>query len=525
MPFPSRPQIDRTLAFVALFICLVPGEKSYGDERPVRIGVFQASPMVLLDHDKPDGLFIDLVKHFSRELGWKTQYVPGKWNELLGKLEKGEIDLLPSIGYTEARSRIYDFSRDPVYIDSGVVFTKRGAAIHTIFDLAGKKVAALRGSTFTTGFSAFVASFGIKCDLTLTNDNEEVMRLISDGDAYAGVCIYSLGTELARKYPVIVTPISFSPIALEFAVPKGKNGDLIAGIDRIMGPMIGDPDSFYSRSFREWTLARQPARIPAWLWVGTAFIAILGSLLAIVSLILRREVRLKTEHLRTEISRHEEAEARLTRTLRENETLIKELYHRTKNTLQLVRSFITLEALELGRSDGVDRLVRKTSDRIDVIALVHQMLYKSRDLSHISIKDYIVEMSTLILRSNEIAEGRIALEVSVDDREILLDTAVPFGLILNELITNSIKHAFPDGRAGKISIALRDEGADTVRLEYRDDGVGAPEGFDFRAMKTLGMQLLVKIVENQLKGGISISSRGGLAYSMDIPTNLYEARV
>jgi two-component sensor histidine kinase/ABC-type amino acid transport substrate-binding protein len=495
------------------------------DARVVRIGVFPAAPLVFVDGDRPDGLFIDLIKTFSRELNWRAEYVPGTWNRLLGQLEKGEIDLLPAVGYTDARSRIYDFSRNPVYIDSGVLFTKRGVVIHTIFDLEGKRIAALKGSAFTTAFSLFIASFGIACEIDLTDDNEEVMRRIANGDSYAGVCIYSLGTELAKKFPVVVTPISFSPVALEFAVPKGKNRDLIAGIDRIMGSMVDDPASAYSRSFEKWTVGRQPARIPLWAWIAVAAIAAAGILFGAASLILRREVRRKTEHLRIEITGHEEAEARLTRSLQENETLIRELYHRTKNTLQLIRSFIALEATEIGRSADIDRLVQKTSDRIDAIALVHQMLYKSGDLSRISLKAYLEEAAALILRGNEVDEGKVSVDVSAEDREVLLDTAIPFGLILNELMTNSIKHAFPGEGRGRISIVLRNEGEDSVGLEYGDDGVGVPAGLDLLGAGTLGMLLLHRIVEGQLKGAIAIESGGGLRFRIRIPTNLYEARV
>lgn len=525
MLYPLRPGIRRTLACIALVLYLAPCSELHGEARTVKVGVFQASPLVFVDGDKPQGLFIDLVEDFSRTLGWKRQYVRGTWSELLERLEKGDIDLLPAVGYTEARTRIYDFSKHPVYIDSGVVFTGRGTVIHTIFDLAGKRIAALRGSTFTAAFSGFVASFGIKCEIELTDDNASVMRKIANGEAYAGICIYSLGTELAREYPVTVTPISFSPIALEFAVTKGRNGDLIEGIDRIMADQVDDPASPYSRAFERWTVARQSARIPLWLWISVALILSAGLLLAAISLMLRRQVRLKTGYLRAEISQHEEAEARLTRALRENETLIRELYHRTKNTLQLIRSFITLEALELEPSDGIDRLVQKTNDRINVMALVHQMLYKSHDLSRISIKQYIEDMSALLLRSNEVAGGKIALNVSAEDRGILLDTAIPFGLILDELITNSIKHAFPGNRAGRISIRMTNEGGDLIRLEYKDDGVGLPDDFDLRGQKTFGMQLLIKIVETQLRGELSVEKGDGLRFVLKIPTNLYEARV
>ena len=497
----------------------------YGESRVVKVGVFQASPLVLIKDDKPEGLFIDLVEYFSHALDWKLQYVPGAWGDLLEQLRKGEIDLLPAVGYTEARTKIYDFSKNPIYIDSGVVFTSRKVVIHTIFDLAGKKIAALRGSTFTSAFSNFIASFGIKCEIEFTDDNIEVMRKIASGEAYAGVCIYSLGDELAKEYPVAVTPISFSPIALEFAVPKGKDGELLAGIDRIMSGMVDDPSSLYSRSFEKWTVAKQPARIPNWLWAAIGLTLAIGLMLACLSLVLRREVRRKTEYLRTEIAQHEESEERLTRALRDNETLVRELYHRTKNTLQLIHSFIVLEALELTPSTEIDRLVQKMKDRIDAISLVHQMLYRSRDLSRISIKEYVKEIATLILRSNDVVEGRISLDLAIDDREILLDTAIPFGLILNELITNSIKHAFPCDRAGRIIIEMVNEGEDWMRLEYSDDGIGVPEGFDFRAQRTLGLRLLFSVVETQLKGAIAIKNGEGIRYSLRIPTNLYEARV
>jgi Signal transduction histidine kinase len=493
--------------------------------RIVKLGVFQASPLVFVEKEAPKGLFIDLVEHFADEMDWRVQFVRGTWSDLLAKLERGEIDLLPAVGYTKDRTRIYDFSKNAVYIDSGVVFASRQKTIHTIFDLAGMRIAAVRGSTFTTAFSDFISAFGIKCEILLTDDNIAVMKNIADGEAGAGVCIYSLGNELAKQYPVVVTPISFSPIALEFAVPKGRNGDLIEGIDRSMARMVDDPSSAYSRSFERWTVARQPAHVPAWLWIAIAAILAIGLIMASVAIILRHEVLARTEELRKEIAQHKEAEARLERALQENQALIRELYHRTKNTLQLIRSFMDLEALELEPSPGIERIVQKTNDRIDAIALVHQMLFASRDLSRISIKGYTEGLTALFLRDLESPKGNISLELSIEDRQVLLDTAVPFGLILNELIANSIKHAFPCGRTGCIAIRLTSVDEGSFLLEYRDDGVGVPEGFDFRAQKSLGLQLLFRIVEAQLKGHISVQNAEGVRYSMRIPTGLYEARV
>ena len=153
-------------------------------------------------------------------------WVQKPWSELLVMLQNAEIDILPAVSYTVERTAVYDFTRQPVFIDSGVVFANPDLALHTIFDLKGRKVAALSGSVFTTGFLDYIESFGISCEIILCKDNIEVMKAISEGIADAGVCIYSLGNELAKEFPVVVTPISFAPMALHFAVPKNAGSDL-----------------------------------------------------------------------------------------------------------------------------------------------------------------------------------------------------------------------------------------------------------------------------------------------------------
>jgi two-component sensor histidine kinase/ABC-type amino acid transport substrate-binding protein len=518
---PSRRHRECVVLTICLFFCL----RLSGESRTVKVGVFPASPLVLIKDGKPEGLFIELIEYFSRSLGWKLQYLPGTWDELLAKLKKGEIDLLPAVGYTEARTHIYDFSKNPVYVDSGVLFTSPRMALHTIYDLKGKRVAALRGSTFTKAFIDYVASFGIVCDIVLTDDNAAVMRAISNAEADAGVCIYSLGSELAASFPVVITPISFSPIALEFAVPKGLNGDIIDGIDRLMPAMINDPKSVYGQSFAKWVEPKARARIPAWIWWVMVTIFVLGAILASMALLLRRQVQQKTEYLRVEILEHEKAEENLERSLREKETLLRELYHRTKNTLQLMLSFIHLEALELTPTDEVARLVSKTEERIQAISLVHEMLYKAQDLSRIHIKEYVSELASLILQSYETKNRAIKLELESEDLMIILDTAIPFGLIINELVVNSLKHAFGDRPDGRISIRITRKNETMIMLDYRDDGFGVPEGFDFRNLRTLGIKLIFSIGETQLQGKISFENCDGLRCQLEIPTGLYKARV
>ena len=236
--------------------------------RVVRVGVFQAPPLVFVENGKPSGLFIDLVEEFARSAGWKVQYVEKPWPDQLLALENGAIDLLPAIGFTKERQSRFEFSRDPVFIDSGILFVGPRLVVHTLFDLEGKKVATLRNSIFTKAFQENLASFGIRCDLVLTDDNKQVMEALASGRVDAGVTIYSLGNYLAPHYPVSITPISFSPIALQFAVPRGQDADLLAVVNRQMAAMRGDSESVYSRSYRKWTLPPDVGGFLPWLLWG-----------------------------------------------------------------------------------------------------------------------------------------------------------------------------------------------------------------------------------------------------------------
>ena len=220
-----------------------------------------------------------------------------------------------------------------------------------------------------------------------------------------------------------------------------------------------------------------------------------------------------------------QAEEKILQSLHEKEVLIRELYHRTNNIMQIIRGILVLQAKEISPTEEFQQLVKKTEDRILAISLVHQMLYKSQDLSQISISEYIHGISTLIMQRYGNSTDRISLNFNIYDQYFLIDMAIPLGLMLNELMVNSFQHAFPDNRKGIISITLTNEGVSKNILHYSDNGIGVSDGFDFRNQNTLGLKLIHEIGERQMLGTVIMENNDGVKCTVEFSNNFYKKRV
>ncbi|MDA8426427.1 MAG: PAS domain-containing protein [Treponema sp.] len=226
-----------------------------------------------------------------------------------------------------------------------------------------------------------------------------------------------------------------------------------------------------------------------------------------------------------DITERKQAEEVVNRSLREKETLIRELYHRTKNTLQVVLSMILLQAEKYPAIPEIRDLAHTTETRILAIALVHEMLYQSRDLSRIAIDEYVRNLTRQVFFSFGETTQRIRLEFEVEGEYFPLDSAIPLGLILNELLTNSLKYGFPEGRTGMIRIALAGSGEARKKMIYSDDGIGVPPGFDFRKQDSLGLTLIYGVGEQQMMGRVDFENGDGVTCTFDFPASLRQDRV
>jgi|GEM_PF-1022012 len=215
-----------------------------------------------------------------------------------------------------------------------------------------------------------------------------------------------------------------------------------------------------------------------------------------------------------DITQRKEMEDAIEKSLADKEMLLKEIHHRVKNNMQVVSSLLFMQARKI-KDEKVQEILLESQNRIKSIALVHERIYLSEDLDNIDYTDYIRKITRYLFESYLVDPGRISLTVSSEIISLSIDKAVPCSLIINELVSNAVKHAFPQARKGTIQIDLKRH-ADTYVLVFRDDGVGIPERIDVLHTKTLGLELIRGLVR-QLNGTIELDRNAGTAYTITFP--------
>jgi PAS domain S-box-containing protein len=224
------------------------------------------------------------------------------------------------------------------------------------------------------------------------------------------------------------------------------------------------------------------------------------------------------EKAQQEISERKKAESQLSESLKEKEVLLKEIHHRVKNNMQVISSLLRLQSWQI-RDEKMQEIFKGCQDRITSMALIHEKLYQSDDLARIDFAEYVRSLTNNLFSMYR--SGMDAVEIKLDMDKFYLDinTAIPLGLIVNELVSNSLKYAFPEkGEGGQeretkdeIGISLCCENKGRVALVVRDNGVGLPPAFDYRKSESLGLQLVTDLVD-QLDGSIKLEGKKGTAF-------------
>jgi PAS domain S-box-containing protein len=226
---------------------------------------------------------------------------------------------------------------------------------------------------------------------------------------------------------------------------------------------------------------------------------------------LEKIVRERTKALEEEVEVRKQAEAAIRLSLEEKVLLLREVHHRVNNNLQIIISLTKLQLRTL-EDPGMKQALSDMQNRVRAMAIVHEKLYQTEDLSSIDLADYTRYLVTQIFGHYKVDRQKIALTIDIGKIHLNIDTAIPLGLILNELVGNAIKYAFPDGRKGEITIRVTEEG-DILTIIVQDNGIGISSDIDWQNTPSLGLRLVGNLVD-QLFGRIELDRTSGTKFTM-----------
>ncbi len=219
-----------------------------------------------------------------------------------------------------------------------------------------------------------------------------------------------------------------------------------------------------------------------------------------------------------DIGERKRTEEQVKSSLKEKEVLLKEVHHRIKNNLQVISSLLNLQASKI-HDDQTVHALRDCQGRIKAMALAHQSLYGSDDLQSVDFVSYLSDLARTVFHSYETRGGAAKLHINAPKKfKLPMDRAVPVGIVVNELLSNALKYAFPDQREGVVRLEILPQVDDELLVVCSDNGVGLPEGYDWRKTGTLGFQLVVGLIEGQLDGSVKLLQQGETRFELRIKT-------
>lgn len=227
-----------------------------------------------------------------------------------------------------------------------------------------------------------------------------------------------------------------------------------------------------------------------------------------------------------DITEHKRIEVQLQASLREKETLLQEIHHRVKNNLQIISSLLKLQA-EAIKDEKLLQILQDSQHRIRSMALIHETLYQSGDLARIDFAHYVQQLLTYLCHAYRVKSSEVQTKVTVEGVWLNLDTALACGLIINELVSNSLKHAFPEEpdmkRLPEIRIDVQNL-EEQIKLTVSDNGIGFPADVDFRQTESLGLQLVNTLIIDELEGSIELDCSQGASFKLTFPHSNYPRR-
>lgn len=287
-------------SFMILLFVLYSGVHfAQADHRVVKVGVYENSPKIFTaENGRPSGIFVDVIEWIAEKEGWDLQYVQGTWGEGLDRLEKGEIDLMPDVAYTEERAKIYSFHKIPVLSSWYQVYANKESKIRSLLDLNDKRILVLERSVQQAAFVRLSKGFGLKCTLISVPDYKTMFEKVAKGEADAAITNRFYGITHANKFKLEDTGLVFEPSDLFFAAPKNASGQILKALDKHLELLKHDPSSIYYASLKKWISEKVKFELPTWLRILGIILSVVLLTSLVGSFVLKRQVNLRTKELR-----------------------------------------------------------------------------------------------------------------------------------------------------------------------------------------------------------------------------------
>jgi diguanylate cyclase (GGDEF)-like protein len=436
------------------------------DRVPVRVGVYDNPPIVTAAPGVlPEGIAIDMIRGVAEREGWQVTYVPDSFSNLVSRLEKGDIDLLVGIAYSDERARRFQFSQQSLIANWGMVFRHAQADINSLPDLKGKRVALMRSSTHSQALVELLTQFDAPFTPVYVDTYPQVLEAIIERRADAGAVNRVYAALHAHQPDLVVTSIVFNPVFIHYAAPKGASPAFLAALDRHLAALKEDPQSAYYDSLRQWLEAAPANRLQNLLpWTAAAAGGLLVLALAIAGFLrhqVRRqtgELQRRTDQLQSEIEQREQAQEHLNQlayfdglTQLPNREGFRIALNQTLNGLQGTEERLALLFIDVDRlkniNDGMghgagDLLLQQIAIRLQSVLRAHDHLSRFGGDEFVVIVSEIGPSSDVELVATRLLQS-LAAPINIGATQIYTSASIGIALYPNDATSMEalLKHA------------------------------------------------------------------------------------
>jgi two-component sensor histidine kinase/ABC-type amino acid transport substrate-binding protein len=494
---------------------LSPVEKGWlKTKQTVRIRIGHFPPLMFVDNGKIRGIAIDYFEHIMNRSKINFKYITSEnvtWPKALEYIAQHKIiDMVPTAKITAERKKRMLFTREYIFAP-WVIFTRTDDFVANLDDLKGKTVSVEQG---------FVIHQMLKSEYPEVN----LLVAAKDSDQFQYEAIDALATNRSDAYignligtTYIIQQKGYTNLKVSAPAPFGNHNqamairndwpELVSIINKTLNIM--SPEE-HQEIRNKWLAVRYEYGISSeeiikWTLIVSTIIAVIFGVILYWNRKLQKEIlnRIRIEQeLKT-------SKLELSDFLKEKETLLHEIHHRVKNNLAVISSLLGLQSSTMN-DDRLKRALKDSQHRVQSISMIHETLYQSENLASIDMNTYLSKLSRSMVLNYSVG-NKINLKIKSENIMIDAKQASSVGLIVNELISNSFKYAFPDERKGKIIVSIKKLDKE-LNITFKDDGIGIPDGFDWKNTKSLGLKLVRTLVENQLDGSIDMESKNGIKF-------------